>query len=1369
MARRTKHIGSILALLLFAAVGFPPPSLWALNLPDYRFHAMPETSYYGGIHSITKDSVGRIWFSGYDALFMYNGSSFVRMNELVTRISPASYWAYGQVIADKRKSLYVATNHGLLRFDYRTQDFGSVLEGNIGAVTTNDDGTVWLIRNNVIESFSPDRLPAVTRYPLPSEISAATLNMALICTKEYVYAASNGDLYRLNRETGQYVLFTSVGGRACVIRDVVEHNGSVYVLTQMNGLYECDGDGRIVQYFGLPLEYEKSAGAKELYLDTSGIIWVATQSGLLLLDPLTDSTRLLRSNLHYPYSLPNNSIWSIFPDPDGGVWVGTYGGKLAYMTFSDNNVNYFKATPGGLNHPIVSCFEEDAAGNLWIGTEGGGINYWDRKNDRFVYYTQANGSGLASNMIKMLRYDDRGNLLISAFNGGMRSFDARRGRFTDLQMNHPASSQPLSVYDFVREGDRGIWMTDPDSELMYKDLTTGKVERVQLSDEQGKPVRLHIETLFRDAQGRLWLVTHDGAFVVDAAARRIVERYCIEGAPYSVNNLCSYCVTSDSDIWFGTRGGGVNLLRRDGSYANFRDQNGEGLSGKTVFGILEDTPSKEVWFSTDDGLYYYDAVKGTIDKSRIDNPNHCGAYYVRSCFKTSAGEMLFGGTDGFILFTPSKIRFNDLKPRVFFTDLLINNRPAEPGARNSPLARSISTMAGSGEDSEVIRLSHRQSNFEIRFAANSYLNAEKNQYSYRMTGLSDRWSLLPQGQQAVQFFNLPAGSYVFEVKAANNDGLWGDEVSALRFEVTPSPFLSGWAYVVYAALLLAVVYFIWRYFTNKKIFEHQLRLERVKEQNMRELTQARINFFTNISHDLKTPLTLVVDPLKQLKGQLPEDSPCSPYVHMIERSVSRIQRTISQLLQFREIESQKITLNRQPGDLIRFIDSIFSLFEFYAGKKGIETDFRSQYESFYTRFDHEVIEKIFTNLFSNAIKYTTENGYVGVRICRAAPDQVPQAAAPIESGTEYIALTVTNTGTEIPEDKQEIIFESFNRLSVRRPEFEGSTGLGLAIVKALVDDLKGSVTLHSGEGKVSFTVVLPFRLDAEKSDSAVESYEYTVSEIDNLLTESDVTALGERRDRKACDIVVIEDDPNLRGYLEQRLSKHYNVYTAANGSEGIARAEKVCPQIVITDLMMPLADGFEVCRSLRSNIRTSHIPVIMLSGLGKNTENKIKALECGANVFIDKPFDMDYLLLQVANLIRNQQKLKELYSKKYIAEPSKITISSMDEELLKRAMSYIERNMDNSDYNVDSFVTDMSIGRTLLYRKINDITGMSIKEFIMDVRLKRSAQLLRESDLTISEISVMTGFANPKYFSICFKRHFELTPSEFKRKPQEDR
>lgn len=647
------HIRLLVTLLLLLGTWVAPLRLAALDLSDYRFHPVSETTYYGGIHSIAKDSVGRIWFSGYDALFMYDGNAFVSMNDRVVSLSPSSYWLYGQVITGKDRALYVGTNHGLLGFDYRWQRFETVLDGNIGLVLADSDGVVWLIRNNGIESFDPERTPAVRKYPLPEGVVPRDSNLSLMCFDRQIYVAVGGRLFRLDPGTGDYRFFTVIDGENTLIRDVVEFNGLVYVLTQMDGLYECDTSGRVTRYFKLPTEYEKSASAKELFLDQAGVIWVATQSGLLLLDPHTDTTRLLRSNLHYPYSLPNNSVWSIFSDPDGGIWVGTYGGKLAYMTFSDSSVDYyFKATPGGLNHPIVSCFEEDDLGNLWIGTEGGGINYWDRKNDRFVYYTQENRSGITSNMIKKIRYDTDNTLLISVFNGGMNTFDAIRGRFVDLPMRHPGSSQPLCVYDFVREKDAGIWMTDPDSELMYMDAKSHVVENVRFTDEQGNPIRMRIETLFHDERGNLWLVTYEGAYVIDADTRRILKRYYIDDAPYSVNQLCSFCITSDSEIWFGTRGGGVNLLNRDGRYANFRDRNGVGLDGKMVFGILEDSATKNIWFSTNDGLFYYDDATGTLHRSQIDSPNRCGAYYVRSCYKTAKGELLFGGTDGFILFSP---------------------------------------------------------------------------------------------------------------------------------------------------------------------------------------------------------------------------------------------------------------------------------------------------------------------------------------------------------------------------------------------------------------------------------------------------------------------------------------------------------------------------------------------------------------------------------------------------------------------------------------------------------------------------------------------------------------------------------------------
>lgn len=1346
------------AVFAFALLSCPN---FAFNLSDYRFHTMPETSYYGGIHSIAKDSIGRIWFSGYDALFMYNGKSFVQMNELVTSHSPGYYWTYGQVITDSSGKLYVATNHGLLRFNYKKQIFQPILKGNIGAIASDGDGNIWLVVNNRVRSFGRKGFAAPVVGFLPEHSVLSTL----VCCGQNVYIGAGSKVYRLNKKTNRCSLFSSLENPGSVVRDILEYNNSVYVLTHADGVYESDKQGHIVKHYPLAHENGKSTISKKLYLDASNTIWIATQSGLFLLDPAQKQIHLLRSNLHYAYSLPNNSVWSIFPDPDGGVWIGTYGGKLAYMTFSDNDVNYFKPALGGLNHPIVSCFEEDEDGSLWIGTEGGGLNYWNRKTDEFRHFTQENKSGITSNMIKNLHRGQGGQgLLVSTFNGGMLRFERPGLRFVDLQIRHPFTHEPLSVYDFAMDAGSGIWMTNPDSQLIYKEKGKPLAEVASLRDAKGNVVSMHIETLFFDKGNRLWLITRNGLYIVNAGKRLIEKHYYIPNTSYSVNNLCSFCITSDSEIWFGTRGGGANKLSKDGGYSNFSEK--EGLMGKTVFGILEDTGSKNVWFSTNDGLYYYSHKTKKIQKFPMDIPNLCGAFYVRSCFKTSRNEMLFGGTKGFIMFTPGKIKQNSQKPKVFFTDLLINNKKVIPGDEKSPLKQDISTFSYTKENNNKIILSHKQSNIEIRVSANSYLDAEKNRYSYRMIGLSDKWYLLPPGQKSIQFFNLPAGKYIFEVKAANNDGVRGDQVSALYFQVLPSPFFSFWAYTAYFFLLMYAVYFIWRYFTNKKIFAHRLEMEKVKEQNMKKLTQARINFFTNISHDLKTPLTLVIDPLKQLKEFLPEDqSPnASAYIHIIEKNVNRIQRMISQLLQFREIESQKITFNPQPGDLVQYIRDIFSLFELYANKKGIETQIKSDFETFYTSFDHDIIEKIFTNLFSNAMKYTFENGYVDLKINKIEPENLPEFGLRAKSEVEYISVATTNTGTEIPEDKKEAIFESFNRLISGKSGFEESTGLGLAIVKELVDSIGGKIVLRSMDAKVTFTVVLPFTLNMGKANSEVSSYDYAISEIDNILAQSQELDKQDKRSRKMHTIVVIEDDADLRTYMEQRLSEFYNVHTAKNGNEGIAKTERIFPQMVITDLMMPEADGFDVCRSLRSNIKTSHIPIVVLSALGRNTENKIKALESGANVFIDKPFDMDYLLRQVDNLIKSQNELKEAYSKRYIAEPSKITFSSADEELLRKAMECIEENIGNIDYNVESFVSDMAIGRTLLYQKINDILGMSIKEFIMDVRLKRGAQLLEESDMTVSEISDMTGFNNPKYFSICFKKNFGLTPSEFRKK-----
>ena len=1287
--------------------------------PSLRFHMVPDASYFGGIHSIVRDSLGRIWFSGAEAVFMYDGSQFALKNTLMTCQQAESYWQFGHLVLDEYRQMYVASNHGLQKYDYSTQTFTAILDGNIGPLTRTSDGTIYFVRDGKVSSLIP---PSTEEhyYPLPPEIDPDPNRLGLFCSGNSVFVSSSDVLYRLDTDRGVYTLFSEFPD---LIADVLETEDAVFVQTQYKGLFQCGLDGAREKVYYQPLQNGHTGNAKQLFRDEDGWIWVATQNGLMLVNPATGETDIRQTNKIWPYSLPNDSVWSIYQAGDGCIWLGTYGGKLVIVTRGDTDANYFKATPGGLSHPIVSCFAEDADGNLWIGTEGGGINFWDRRTDEFSYYVNGGVEGLNSNMIKRLWWDN-GRLWVALYNGGIQLFDPRTRHFSDLPVE---GNKSRHVYDFFKSGN-GIWMSDPDNYLVLGNLSSGRVETVKFN-EQNNPRGFRVETILDGNDGTLWLFTRQGVRIVDPYTREVVGRIVVPDAPFATNNISCVCRSASGDIWAGTRGGGVNRIRTDRSCENIRQRKGDSLDGVNVFSIEE--ASGCLWMGTSDGLWCYDLSADSLFRSRVNDPSRCGAFYIRSSFRTSKGELIFGGTDGFILFRPDGFGENLHRASVYFTGLQVNDEPVDPAI----MLRTERTP---------LKLSYKQNSLEVHFAADSYLDAENNRFAYRMSGLSDAWVTLSAHQQSVRFFGLSPGHYRFEVKASNNDGLWGDRISSMEFIIRPSPWLSWWAIILYGMVALALVYFIWRYFTNKKIYSHELALERLKEQNIRDLTQARIHFFTNISHDLKTPLTLIADPLRKLKEHLTPDSPANRYAALIDKNVNRIQRMIGQLLTFREIESQKVSLYLQNGDFVRFLGDVFSLFEIYADRKGIEMGFSAHPDSIQARFDHEVVEKIFTNLFSNAVKYTPDQGSIFVRI----------------EGPDPVTVTVTNTGTEISQEQQAFLFEAFNRPRENRPSFETSTGLGLAIVREMTELIGGTVRVSSNGGQVSFIVTLPLQEATQQNQVASGSYSFAETEVDDLIKELEDVGADIPRTRKSTSIVVIDDDPELRRYLEMQLSPFYNVYTAADGAEGIAKVEKVGPQVVITDLMMGDTDGFSVCRTLRGSLKSSHIPVIVLSG---DSDSKVKALESGANVFIEKPFEMDYLLKQINGLLRMQKELRDYYSKKFVAEPSKVVISSIDEQLLSRAMECIERNMDNYGYDVEEFVSDMAVGRTILYRKIKDITGMSIKEFILDVRLKRAAQLLGESDLTVAEISDRTGFANPKYFSVCFKRRFDISPTDYKK------
>ena len=1360
-----KHYSLLICILLLFSTG----KSFGIDLSSYRFHTIPANPYYHGIYSIVKDKIGRIWYNGNSVIFMYDGISFKQMDDQITSKSPDFYWSFGELVMDHKKNLFVSSNSGLYQLDYDSLKFNRIKTGNIRALTQGENGTIWFIRDQKIESFSVEENHITESYDLPRNTSPSHLTEI----KGDIYIGTyDGEVYKLDKNTAKFNLFIHFTGG--YIRHIIEYNNDFIVLTQNHGLYFLDQQGNIKKHYPLRFNMNESVNSKKLHIDSHGVLWVGTQLGIQLIDLHTGEQKLLQPNLNDPLSLPHNSIWSISPDPDGGVWVGTFGGKLTFVNFNDNRVNYRMPTKGGLNNPIVSCFEEDKDGNIWIGTEGGGLNFWDRKKDEFTHYTQSAKNSVNFNLIKVLYYDkSRENLGIASYNGGINLYNTKTKGFRDLEIHTPGSdSRYLNVYDFVFQGDSGIWTSEPARGLYYVSLKTNKTRLIPFTDTTGTVLpNPEIVKIMRASDFHLYLFSRRGLYLFDTQKELITKQFLIKNPQYASNTLNCGCLTSSSKLWIGTQGGGVNLLSTDGTYQNFNKETG--FDANTVFSILEDKSTQYIWMATDNGLICYDPFQNQFKKVDILNSGTYGSFYPQSCFQTTSGDMLFGGTNGFIIFNPSKTRINKQLPEVFLSKFFINNKEIIPNKEGSPLPKDISmlTSVGKKQNSPQFKLSYKQSNVGFQFASNSYLETNKNQYACRLSGISDEWQYLPVGQYYVQYSNLPPGSYIFEIKSANNDGIWGEKTTSLCFEVKPAPWLSAWAYFLYFLIFLGIMYLIWKYFSNKKEFSYKIKLERIEKEKINEITQMRINFFTNISHDLKTPLTLIVDPLKRLEKTIPPEHQGNDYIELIGQNVKRIQRMINQLLEFRKIESKKINLEFQTGDIIEYTSELFKLFVPYAKNKHMFTEIDTYTPNLRVQFDLDLTEKIFSNLFSNAVKYSPEGESIIFKISMATGTEkaVLTHNSNYTLNPLYLTFEIINTGTTISPKQEENLFESFQRLSTKKTTMQESTGLGLSIAKELTSALGGAIQPVIRPDEVVFRVILPFNpanTDAEDetvpaTDTENHEYQYTLSEINALQEYPIESKKEEKKIQEQCKLVIIEDDETLKNYIVKELSEIFTVYSAKDGQEGIDLVKKINPQIVVSDLMMPGLDGFEVCKQLKNNLKTSHIPIIMLSATA-NQNKRLISLQEGADVFIEKPFDMDFLIQQIRNLINSRENLKKIYSQKYIVEPSQVVVTSVDEIFFKKAVTFVEKNIQNPNYDVENFVSDMATSRTLLYRKINDATGMSIKEFILDMRMKRAAQLLKDSHYNISEIAVMTGFNDSKYFSTCFKKHYGMPPTEFK-------
>lgn len=1068
--------------------------------------------------------------------------------------------------------------------------------------------------------------------------------------------------------------------------------------------------------------------------DNEGNIWIGTDhGGVNLVDKNSGKIVVLKNDENDPLSLAQNTIKSIYKDDTGIMWLGTYKKGICYY---HESIYKFKSLASSAKIPYkdINCFLETDNGNIWIGTNGGGLLYFDRKKEEYTLYkhSRQNPNSPAGDVIVALEQDALGRLWIGYYLEGLDCFDGET--FTNYNYN-PESPNGLTdnnAWVLKNDHNNNLWIGTLRGGVLVMDIHTGKI--IRHLDSQGS-----VYALVERRAGGMFVGSQTGLYLYDFE-KDVIELYepdvftKIQISKNDINNLCE---DSRGLLWIGTRNGLFVYNPYTKAVNKYTDKNG--LSSDLVQSVLEDADNN-IWVSTNRGL---SCVKVT---TKPETPGYFfnftnydsseglqgGQFNYNAAYITSRSELLFGGTSGFNLFIPSQISYNTNSPKVVITDLQLYNKSIKPDeAYNGRilLKKSISVT-------DEINLKYRDNHITLTFAVLDYCMPSKSRYFYKLEGFNDEWVEGDRFSRKATYTNLNPGTYLFRLKAINNDGVESNPVS-LKIKVSPPFWNTVEAWIFYLLFLLAFFYWYRRRMAINAEKKFAYAQEKLKTDQQLEMDELKLRFFTNISHEFRTPLTLILTPLDELIDR-ETDKEKRNLLEVINKNARNLLRLVNQLLDFRKLDNHVHKLQQSHGDVIQFLKEQASLFNDAMEKKRINYSFTTDVPSLNMWFDADKLGKIMVNLLSNAYKFTPEGGHVSV--CIKITNE----------GT--LSVSVQDDGVGIPEKDLERIFERFYQVNPADGYAAEGSGIGLHIVKEFVELHGGKVHAETLPEKGSlFEFWLPIVSEAPEQPKAILHEEHEQDEL---------SAEETSKEDELPKLLVIEDNMELLSFLTDQLKNEHVVLQATNGVDGKEIAFAEIPDMILSDVMMPLMDGIELCQILKSDIRTSHIPFILLTAKS-GEESKLEGLTAGADDYITKPFNLNILKVKIRNIIESRRRSQKEFQQQVKIEPSKITVSSLDEKLIRRALEYTEQHMSDPDFSVEELSRELGMSRVHLYKKLSSLTGKTPIEFIRIIRLKRAAQLLKESQMTVSEIAYEVGFNNPKYFRKYFKDEFGVLPSQY--------
>ena len=1375
----------IVVFFLFWVVFIHLQAQSSVNFDRYStLNGLPQNS----IFSIAQDDKGFIWVATYDGISRFDGSNFISYKPDPGNQKGLSSNITVSLTADNEHKLWVGTTGSgfsvfdiqLLLFEnyqYNQNDFNSLSGNDITSIVSGDEH-VWVGTSNGLNLFNKENSEIISFYS-----SDGLLGNHIYALLDHgngqMWVSTASGIQLISFENEKLVVHKSIENSGGIVRNIYrDMHGRLWLLSQQQVIcIRFDENDKLIEVTRLKnLELDSCLGINVQFnvicQRAMGEFWIGTQSGLLKFTEnggKLNLTGCYQNNINDDRSLPGNQIISLFTDDEGVLWIGTRFSGLGKFNPYKQHVTRYMHNPSAnisLHSNDVRTICEDADGNIWVGSRSEGLDYINLELEEVRYFESdpQKDHGLRNNGIRALYLDEFDNLWVGYW-GGFARIEKNKGAVIHFVPAKDNAGRIITfdgtAYAFYEDSKGDFWVGTSTGLLLYN-RKNGNHEWVQ-NNSSSLPLDRHnfIRAICEDNKGNIWLATDgSGVYCYNRSTGLFKNHHQILGNSSSLAHNKVYAISYDIDgsLWFATHSGLSHLNLKTDAFTNYSQD--DGLSNNIVYGIIQDR-SNRLWLPTANGLSQFNKKSKTF-KTFIS-----GFEFSDDAVSVSRdGRIYAGGLNGFFAFHPDSLQENHFIPPVRFTNLRLFNQTVEIGEEiNGRILLPVSLT-----HLDELVLNHYDTFFSIEFAALSYASPSQNQYQFKLDGLHTQWINTDQNNRIAVFTQLSSGSYSLRVRGANSDGYWGETV--LRIKIIPAFYQTNWFKWAVVLFFTFVVYLLYslrlRSLTQQKLHLQHIVEEKTIElqrQNLalsgqkdeiarqhdqvvemtrllREVDERKLHFFTGISHEIRTPLTLILGPLEQLLTNRELPLSVSEKLKTIEKNAKSLLKLVGQLLDFRKIDTGYLQINLKQGDLKAFLHEKLELFQPLMQKKSVQLSIRMDVNDLYCFFDEDVVEKVMFNLLSNAIKYTPVKGRIDVAI-----------SLKNQSSGVIIWIEVANSGPGIPVALKEKIFERFFRINDKTSQNIEGAGIGLALSRDLARLHGGDLILDDNAGSGScFAFWIPFQ-------KVVDGLQLDGSDNSGLAATSDYL-INQNEEWHEATILVVEDNDDLRGFIISGL-QGYQVLEARNGDEGIKMALEHIPDLILSDILMPGKNGFEVCREAKCNSATSHIPVILLTALG-SLEHQQLGFDTGADDYIVKPFNLGLLTGKVRNILKARLRFRE----QLLAGITGVGIEPVEnvriDPVLNSVLDVINQNLSDPSFGVEELGNLMNMSRSTFYRKIKSITGISPVELIRSVRITRGSELLKENPkLNVNEIAFSVGFEDVNYFRDCFKKQFGSTPTSF--------